>query len=118
MASTTANRVVTVARHVLSETRPNPFRPNRAANALDSYIAYVERNPSESKDKCVVFLHGNPTNSYLWRNVVTEIENKIPMRMLCPDLIGQGRSGDSSKGYGFFAHFEVSEIGCCKEFQS
>jgi len=37
-----------------------------------------------------VLLHGNPTSSYLWRNVIPELENSG--RVIVPDLIGQGDS--------------------------
>jgi haloalkane dehalogenase len=49
-----------------------------------------------------VFLHGNPTSSYLWRNVIKEV---APIaRCLAPDLIGMGDSGESSSGYRFVDH--------------
>lgn len=99
-------RIGTVAKHLLIDAKQEVFRPNRACNVLDSYISYVERKGTDN-DKCIVFLHGNPANSYLWRKVVQEIEGKVPHRLLCPDLIGFGRSGDSRKGYGFFAHYAV-----------
>ena len=38
----------------------------------------------------VVFLHGNPTSSYLWRNVVPYVSDRY--RCIVPDLIGQGDS--------------------------
>ena len=38
----------------------------------------------------VVFLHGNPTSSYLWRNVVPHVADQA--RCIVPDLIGQGDS--------------------------
>ncbi|MDJ0927921.1 MAG: haloalkane dehalogenase [Gammaproteobacteria bacterium] len=38
----------------------------------------------------VVFLHGNPTSSYLWRHVITEVADHA--RCLAPDLIGMGGS--------------------------
>ncbi len=38
----------------------------------------------------VVFLHGNPTSSYLWRNVVPHVSGTA--RCIVPDLIGQGDS--------------------------
>lgn len=51
----------------------------------------------------VVFLHGNPTSSYLWRNVIPHVE---PVgRCLAPDLIGMGASGKAAKGaYRFVDH--------------
>jgi haloalkane dehalogenase len=44
----------------------------------------------------VVFLHGNPTSSYLWRNVIPHVE-KLG-RCLAPDLIGMGDSGKAADG--------------------
>lgn len=38
----------------------------------------------------VVFLHGNPTSSYLWRNIVPHVRDRA--RCIVPDLIGQGDS--------------------------
>lgn len=38
----------------------------------------------------VVFLHGNPTSSYLWRNIVPHVSGQA--RCIVPDLIGQGDS--------------------------
>ena len=49
-----------------------------------------------------VFLHGNPTSSYLWRNVIAELAPTA--RCLAPDLVGMGESGESSSGYRFVDH--------------
>ncbi|HUW03905.1 MAG TPA: haloalkane dehalogenase [Acidimicrobiales bacterium] len=38
----------------------------------------------------VVFLHGNPTSSYLWRNIIPHVSSKA--RCIAPDLIGMGDS--------------------------
>ena len=38
----------------------------------------------------VVFLHGNPTSSYLWRNIIPHVADRA--RCIAPDLIGQGDS--------------------------
>ena len=38
----------------------------------------------------VVFLHGNPTSSYLWRNIIPHVSGMA--RCIAPDLIGQGDS--------------------------
>ncbi len=38
----------------------------------------------------ILFLHGNPTSSYLWRNVIPELEGHG--RLIAPDLIGMGYS--------------------------
>ena len=49
-------------------------------------MAYHERGSGRP----VVFLHGNPTSSYLWRNVVPHVADQA--RCIVPDLIGQGDS--------------------------
>ena len=49
-------------------------------------MAYVERGEGDT----ILFLHGNPTSSYLWRNVIPYLENQG--RCLAPDLIGMGAS--------------------------
>ncbi len=53
----------------------------------DVDMAYVERG----EGRPIVFLHGNPTSSFLWRNVVPHVEHLG--RCLVPDLIGFGDSG-------------------------
>jgi len=67
---------------------------------LDSEMAYVETG---SGDTTVVFLHGNPTSSYLWRNVIPHVASHA--RCLAPDLIGMGDSGKAPDGsYRFVDH--------------
>ncbi len=44
----------------------------------------------------VVFLHGNPTWSYLWRNVIPHLADR--RRCLAPDLVGMGQSGPAPDG--------------------
>ncbi len=56
------------------------------AQVLGSEMAYVETGSGDP----IVFLHGNPTSSYLWRNVIPHVE-KLG-RCIAPDLIGMGDS--------------------------
>ena len=49
-------------------------------------MAYVEVGEGDP----IVFLHGNPTSSFLWRNVIPELAGTG--RCIAPDLIGMGRS--------------------------
>ena len=49
-------------------------------------IAYLEAGSGDP----IVLLHGNPTSSYLWRNVIPHLEGLG--RVVAPDLIGQGDS--------------------------
>jgi haloalkane dehalogenase len=53
---------------------------------LGSSMAYIETGTGEP----IVFLHGNPTSSYLWRNVVPHVADLG--RCIVPDLIGMGDS--------------------------
>lgn len=70
---------------------------------LDSEMAYVDTQPSAGGGgDAVVFLHGNPTSSYLWRNVIPHVEPLA--RCLAPDLIGMGESGPSGGSYRFEDH--------------
>jgi haloalkane dehalogenase len=50
----------------------------------------------------IVFLHGNPTSSHLWRNILPGIG--APGRRLAPDLIGMGRSGKPDIPFRFADH--------------
>jgi haloalkane dehalogenase len=50
----------------------------------------------------VVFLHGNPTSSYIWRNVIPHVAGEH--RCLAPDLIGMGDSGKPDIPYRFSDH--------------
>lgn len=74
--------------------------PRRRATVLDSHIDYVDTGGGELT---LVFLHGNPTSSYLWRNIITPLAGRA--RCLAPDLIGMGASGKPEDcGYGFAEH--------------
>ncbi|MFT5032736.1 MAG: haloalkane dehalogenase [Bermanella sp.] len=55
-------------------------------NVQGKKIAYLD----EGEGAPIVLLHGNPTSSYLWRNVVPELTGSG--RVIVPDLIGQGDS--------------------------
>ncbi len=73
--------------------------PRRRARALDTEMAYVDTGQGDP----VVFLHGNPTSSYLWRNVIPHVEPEG--RCLAPDLVGMGDSGKAPAGsYRFVDH--------------
>lgn len=71
----------------------------KRVKVLDSEVAYVDTGDGDP----IVFLHGNPTSSYLWRNVIPHV---LPLgRCLAPDLIGMGDSGKNPSGsYRFVDH--------------
>ena len=73
--------------------------PRKRVAVLDSEMAYVDTGAGDP----IVFLHGNPTSSYLWRNIIPHVE-KLG-RCLAPDLIGMGDSGKNPSGsYRFIDH--------------
>jgi haloalkane dehalogenase len=63
-------------------------------NVLGSTIAYREAGDHEAP--IALFLHGNPTSSYIWRNVLPQVAHCI-----APDLIGFGQSGKPDIEYRF-----------------
>ncbi len=68
---------------------------------LGTEIAYRESGGGAASPG--VFLHGNPTSSYLWRNVMPEVVGIA--RCLAPDLVGMGESGPARSGeYTFAEH--------------
>ena len=73
--------------------------PRQRVSVLDTDMAYVDVGQGDP----IVFLHGNPTSSYLWRNVIPHLE---PLgRCLAPDLVGMGTSGKTPGGsYRFVDH--------------
>ncbi|WP_119726515.1 haloalkane dehalogenase [Thermomonospora amylolytica] len=66
-------------------------------HVLDSTIAYREIGSGTP----MVFLHGNPTSSHLWRNILPAVGEG---RRLAPDLIGMGESGKPGIDYTFADH--------------
>ena len=68
-------------------------------HVLGQRMAYVEMGGGDP----IVFQHGNPTSSYLWRNIIPYLSGHG--RCLAPDLIGMGQSGKSpARAYRFVDH--------------
>jgi haloalkane dehalogenase len=73
--------------------------PRRRIRVLDTELACVDTGRGDP----IVFLHGNPTSSYLWRNVIPHVAARG--RCLAPDLVGMGESGKAPGGsYRFVDH--------------
>jgi haloalkane dehalogenase len=79
----------------------DPF-PRSRIRVKDAAMAYVDTGEGAP----ILFLHGNPTSSYLWRNVIPHVRRLG--RCLAPDLIGMGESAklpDPGPGtYSFATH--------------
>src|SRR5580700_3618947 len=69
-------------------------------NVLGSTLAYREMGNPEAP--VALFLHGNPTSSYVWRNVLPLVAPVA--RCIAPDLIGFGQSGKPDIEYRFADH--------------
>lgn len=76
--------------------------PKRFCDVHGKRMAYVELGSGPP----VVFLHGNPTSSYIWRNIMPMVAQGA--RCIAPDLIGMGDSekleGADPARYGFLQH--------------
>ena len=72
--------------------------PSTFVDVLDSRMHYVESGVGDP----ILFLHGNPTSSYLWRNVMPHLTPVA--RCIAPDLIGMGRSDKPPLEYRLADH--------------
>jgi len=68
-----------------------------------SKMHYIEAGRGEP----FLFLHGNPTSSYLWRNIIPHLTRLG--HCIAPDLIGMGRSEKPKLPYRFFDHYRYIE---------
>ena len=85
-----------MTREPISSQDPHP---RQRINTRGVEISYVDTGQGDP----IVFLHGNPTSSYLWRNIIPY--TKPLGRCLAPDLMGMGDSGPSPNGeYRFADH--------------
>jgi haloalkane dehalogenase len=78
--------------------------PKKSATILGRTMRYVEEGDGDP----IVFLHGNPTSSYLWRNILPHLTGLG--RCIAPDLIGMGDSdklkSSGPDAYRFVEHRE------------
>ncbi len=66
---------------------------------LDATMSHLEIGEGEP----IIFIHGNPTSSYLWRNIMPLVADKG--RAIAVDLIGMGNSGKPDLDYSFADHY-------------
>lgn len=75
--------------------------PLLRVDVLDSFLMYREIGAGRASTT-LVFLHGNPTSSYVWRDVLPRFAGSH--RCLAPDFIGMGGSGKPDIAYRFGDH--------------
>ncbi|MEE8607516.1 MAG: haloalkane dehalogenase [Nitrospiraceae bacterium] len=68
-----------------------------------SNLHYVDEGTGDP----ILFLHGNPTSSYLWRNIIPHVSSHG--RCIALDFIGMGKSDKPEIDYGFFDHAKYVE---------
>lgn len=79
--------------------------PRQRVNVDGVEMAYVDVGSGDP----IVFLHGNPTSSYLWRNIIPHLSGLG--RCLAPDLVGMGDSGRTPDGsYRFVDHARYLDL--------
>lgn len=74
-----------------------PFR-SHYVEVHDAKMHYVDEGAGDP----ILFLHGNPTSAYLWRNIIPHLSPFA--RCIAPDLIGMGRSDKPESNYRFYDH--------------
>jgi len=76
-----------------------PFE-SKYIDVLDAKMHYID----EGEGDPILFLHGNPTSSYVWRNIIPHL---VPQgRCIALDLIGMGKSDKPNISYRFVEHFK------------
>lgn len=76
-----------------------PFE-SRYLEIHGSRMHYID----EGEGDPILFLHGNPTSSYLWRNIIPYLTDQG--RCIAPDLIGMGKSDQPAIDYHFLDHYK------------
>src|SRR6202521_2112378 len=96
MGSKLSNALMPTEESKISAADPYP---RKRIAVLDTEISYIDTGRGDP----IVFLHGNQTSSYHWRNIIPYVA-KLG-RCLAPDLVGMGQSGKSpTKAYRFVDH--------------
>lgn len=83
-----------------------PFE-SKYANALGSRMHYIDTGTGKESGTPLLFVHGNPTSSYLWRNVIPQVSGEH--RAIAVDLIGMGKSDKPDLEYHLEDHVAYFE---------
>ena len=82
-----------------------PYANKKTMVINDRVMSYID----EGEGDAIVFQHGNPTSSYLWRNIMPHMEGQG--RLIACDLIGMGDSEKlSSSGPDSYTYFEQRDF--------
>jgi haloalkane dehalogenase len=97
LATTVATTALWAGTGAIASNTAMPFQKSNMT-ILGHQMAYVD----EGTGRPVVFLHGNPTSSYLWRNIIPFVTHGH--RAIAPDLIGMGDSSKPDLDYTYTDH--------------
>jgi len=103
-----SSRLNVISRHlnrnyVKSISSKSCLKQRKKVKILEGTISYVDTETNG--ENVLVFLHGNPTSSYLWRNIIPHLDDCC--RCVAPDLIGMGGSSKVENiSYTFEDHFK------------
>lgn len=75
----------------------------KSVDVLGSTMSYLE----DGHGKPILFIHGNPTSAYLWRNILPHVSDTH--RAIAVDLIGMGHSGKPDIEYSYTDHYAYLE---------
>jgi haloalkane dehalogenase len=82
-----------------------PYANKKTMLINDKVMSYID----EGEGDAIIFQHGNPTSSYLWRNIMPHMEGQG--RLIACDLIGMGDSEKlSSSGPDSYTYFEQRDF--------
>lgn len=79
-----------------------PFE-SKYVEVKGSKMHYID----EGEGDVMLFIHGNPTSSYLWRNIIPHLTNQA--RCIALDHIGMGKSDKPDINYGFIDSYNYLE---------
>ena len=90
-----------------TQTKPSAEFPFESKFiTIDGYkIHYVEKGQGEP----ILLIHGNPTSSYLWRNILPTVANATGKRGIALDLLGFGKSDKPDIEYTLKLHNHIVE---------
>ena len=82
-----------------------PYAEKKKITINKKTMSYVD----EGEGDAIIFQHGNPTSSYLWRNIMPHLEGQG--RLIACDLIGMGDSEKlSDSGKDSYSYFEQRDF--------
>lgn len=82
-----------------------PFKPHEFVTPTAARMSYVDEGPRT--DEAVLMLHGNPTWSFFYRDLIRDLSPK--MRCIAPDHIGMGLS-EKPQDYNYTLATRVADI--------